>query len=250
MYRHRFILPVILMVFSYAGNTQFSRGTRMAGTSVGSIFFNSGSSDQTVTSIGSTTGKSSNYGISITPSLAWFISSKTAVGFMVNLNPYGDKISFEEGGSTFQKDNSTNFNAGLGGLVRNYFCSEGAILPYGQFSLDGGISTVKKDGFFYGGRTPNIYKETYDGKSSGGFYSNANLTIGATKMMGDYVGLDLFVGYNFSYSKNTLKTTRLRDDGVNGSIDETLVNETTSKYTNHRFIIGLGFQVFLETKKK
>jgi hypothetical protein len=238
----------LLVMFSINADAQFSKGTRMAGASVASAFFNSGSSDQTVVSIGSTTAKVTGYGINISPSLGWFLSEKTAVGVSLTVSPSSEKITFEENGSTFQKDKSANFNIGIGGFVRNYFQSTGSLLPFGQFSFDAGISNVKKDGFFYGGSGTNVYKETYDSKSSGGFFTDASFIAGITKMVGEYTGLDLYLGYNFSYSKNTMKTTRLRDDQINGSIDQTSTNENTSKYTNHKFLLGIGFQIFLKKK--
>ncbi|MEI9810995.1 MAG: hypothetical protein WDO16_25675 [Bacteroidota bacterium] len=120
--------PLLLLAFSLNVHAQFTPGTRMAGASVGSIFVNSGSSDQTVTSIGSTTGKVTGFGVNISPSLGWFISDNTAVGFTFNLNPSGEKVTFEENGSTFQKDKSNDFNIGIGGFVRNYFRSAGSLL--------------------------------------------------------------------------------------------------------------------------
>ena len=69
-------------------------------------------------------------------------------------------------------------------------------------------------------------------------------------MVGDFTGLDFYAGYNFSYNKNTFKRTTLRDNGNDGSVDERSENETTTKFTNHGFIIGVGFQVFLKGKKK
>jgi hypothetical protein len=68
-------------------------------------------------------------------------------------------------------------------------------------------------------------------------------------MVGDLTGLDFYIGYNFSYNKNTLKKTTLRDDGNNGTIDSRGENETTTKFTNHGFLLGVGFQVFLKGKK-
>ena len=246
----RIFIVSILLLFSAGAKAQFTKGTRMAGASVGSVFINTGNSDQTVTSIGSTSGKVNGYGVSITPSLGWFFSEKTAAGFLVNINPSGEKASYEENGSTFQKDPANNFYIGAGAFIRNYFGSSGSLLPFGQLSLDGGINSTKKDGFFYGGTTPNVYKETYDSKSSGGFYSNASLTAGVTKMLGEYTGLDFYLGYNFSYNQSTIKTTRLRDEGIDGNIDETRNNETAGKFTNHRFVLGVGFQLFLEKRKK
>lgn len=222
----------------------------MAGASVGNIFFNSGTQDADSPPIGSTTGKVTGFGVNLTPSLGWFITEKTAVGFSFTLNPSGQKVTFEESGSTFQKDKVNSFNIGIGGFIRNYFSSEGRLLPFGQASLNGGISSRSTDGFFYGGSGPTVYKETYDGKSSGGFFANLGLNLGLTKMLGEYTGLDLSIGYNFSYAKNTMKTTKLRDDLIDGDIDVTSENETTTKFTNHGFVLAVGFQVFLKGKKK
>jgi len=231
-------------------HAQFNKGDKMVGTSVGSAFFNSGNSDQTVTSIGSRLVKVNGYGLNIIPSLGWFISENTAAGFSLFINPSGDKVSFEENGSTFQSDKSRYFNIGIGGFVRSYFRRSGSLLPFGQFDLDGGISSEKKDGFFYGGTGSTAYKKTYDTKSSGGSFVDAIFTVGCTKKFGQYTGLDLSIGYNFSYTKNTITTTELRDNMVDGTIDETAKSETLSKFTNHKFVLALGFQVFLERKKK
>jgi hypothetical protein len=248
MHRLTRFLVIAILFFSIKANAQFVKGTRMAGASVGSVFFNSGNSDQTETSIGSTSAKVSGFGVNLTPSLGWFITQNTAVGFSMLINPSHEKTTFEENGSTFQKDEATNFNIGIGGFARNYFKSSGSLLPFGQFSLDAGIANRKTEGFFYGGSDPNVYKETYDGKSSGGFFTNAIFTLGITKMLGENAGLDLYLGYNFYYTKNTMNTTRLTDLGIDGSVDETKKNETITQFTNHRFVIGLGFQIFLKKK--
>ena len=244
-------LFVVLAII--AGNTvhaQFNKGDRMVGASVASILYNTGSADITVASIGSNTSLIKNYSVSIIPSIGWFISENTAVGFTANLNPTGQKTTYEQNGSTYQSDKSNGFNIGLGGFVRNYFKSSGSLLPFGQAGVNAGISNLKTEGFFYGGAGASAYKQTYTGNSSGGFFANAALTTGVTRMMGENAGLDLYLGYIFSYSKNTFKRTTLRDDGNNGTIDTRAENETTTKYTNHGFTIGLGYQVFLRGKKK
>jgi hypothetical protein len=250
MQRFTRIFPVLFIVISMSANSQFAPGTRMAGASVGSIFFNSGNSDQTVTNIGSRTVRVKEFGVNFTPSLGWFISENTAAGFSFSLNTFKSKTTFEESGSTFQQDKNGSFDIGIGGFVRNYFQSSGTILPFGQLHVDAGISNNNADGFLYTGLGPTAAKETYDGKASGGFFADAILTAGITKMVGKYTGLDISIGYNFHYAKNTMKTTRLIDEGIDGVIDETRTSEVTTKFTNHRFIVGIGFQVFLEKKKK
>jgi hypothetical protein len=231
-------------------NAQFNKGEKMVGASIGNIFLNSGTQDASSPPIGSTTGKVTGFGVSINTSYGWFISEKTAVGLAFNLNPSSQKTSYEENGSTFQKDKINTFSVGIGGFARNYFSNQGNFLPFGQVGLGAGISSRNTDGFFYGGAGSSVYKETYEGKSSGGFFANASLNFGLTKMVGGNAGLDFSIGYNISYAKNTMKTTTMRDDLINGSIDLTEENETTTKFTNHGFMLGIGFQVFLKGKKK
>jgi hypothetical protein len=249
---HRFFVLIILFlsIFSLPSHAQFTKGTRMAGASVASIFFNSGNSEQNETTIGGTTAKVTGYGVNLTPSLGWFLSENTAVGFSLLINPSGEKVSFEENGSLFQRDKVNSFNIGLGGFARNYFGSSGSLLPFGQVSIDAGMANRKTEGVFYGGTPPTVYKETYEGKSTGGFFTNMIVTAGVTKMVGKYTGLDFFLGYNFYYTNYTMNKTTLRDDGIDGSIEETRPNETVTKFTNHRFVVGVAFQVFLEKKKK
>lgn len=232
-----------------SASAQFNKGDRMVGASIGSVIYNSGSSDISVDQIGDNTSKVTSYNFALTPSIGWFLSPNTAVGTSININPSGNKTTYEQNGSTYQSDKANNFNIGLGSFVRYYLNSNGSMMPYGQFGFNIGISSLKTEGFLYTGSAPNATKTTYDGSSSGGFFANANLQAGFTKMVGENAGLDFFIGYIYSYNKNTFDKTTLRDIGNNGTIDETLKNKTTTKYTNHGFILGAGFQVFLRKKK-
>ena len=68
-------------------------------------------------------------------------------------------------------------------------------------------------------------------------------------MTGENAGLDFYIGYNYGYNKNTFTKTTLRDNGNDGTVDETLKNKTTTSFTNHGFLLGVGFQVFLRKRK-
>ncbi|HUR66963.1 MAG TPA: hypothetical protein VMZ03_11505 [Chitinophagaceae bacterium] len=245
----RSLLLVSVLLFMASANAQFKKGDRMVGTTLASAVFNSGSSEISVAQIGNNTSKITSYNLSISPSLGWFVSENTVVGGILTINPSGNKTTYEQNGSTFQSDKYNSFNIGLGGFVRHYLNSTGNMMPFGQFGFNVGISSLKTEGFFYGGTSPNAYKISYDGSSSGGFYANATIQAGLTKMVGDNAGLDLFIGYNYGYNKNTFVKTTLRDNGNDGTVDETLKNETTTKFTNHGILLGVGFQVFLRKKK-
>lgn len=240
---------LFLLLSAASSQAQFKKGMRMAGASVASVVFNSGSSDITVAQIGSNTSKITSYNVSLNPSLGWFISDNTVIGASLNINPTSNKTTYQQNGTTYQSDKVSNFNFGIGGFARHYFNSGGNLMPFGQVGLNAGISNLNTDGFFYGGSGSSAYKSTYDGSSTGGFFFNSTFQAGFTKMVGDATGLDFYLGYNFSYNKNTFKRTTQKDNGNNGSIDETGQNETTTKFTNHGFLLGIGFQVFLKGKK-
>ncbi len=247
----RYVLAVLTIAIALSAKAQFKKGDRMVGASVGSVIFNSGSSDISVDQVGSTTSKTTNYNLSISPTMGWFLSDKTIVGASLNINPTGTKVTYEQNGTTYQSDKSNAFNIGLGGFVRHYLnTGNSKLLPFGQFGFNAGISNLKTEGFFYGGSGVNAYKTTYDGSSSGGFFANSSLQGGFTKMLGENAGLDFFLGYLYSYSKNTFTRNSTRDNGNNGSIDETGKNVTTTKFTNHGFLLGVGFQIFLRGDKK
>lgn len=245
----KYILAGIFIISTSIANGQFSKGDRMAGASVGSIFFNSGSATQRVNSIGSLDYTTRQFGVNISPSIGWFLTEKTALGVSLNINPTSNKTTYETNGSVFQEDQDNSFDIGFGGFIRNYFNSTGRFLPYGQVGLNGGFNTRKTEGFFYGGSGPGAYKQSYKGNSSGGFFFNSTINLGLTKMISDNIGLDVFAGYNFSYNKNTFNIVRLRDNGNNGSIEEREENETETSFTNHGIVLGLGFQIFLRRKK-
>lgn len=245
--KHLFTL--LAGTLALAGKAQFSKGDRMVGASVASVVYNSGSSDISVDQIGDNTSRITNFNFSLTPSMGWFLSEKTAVGASLNINPYGNKTTYEQNGSTYQKDKSNSFNIGLGGFARHYLGGSGSLFPFGQFGFNLGFSSLKTEGFFYGGAAPNAYKLTYDGSSSGGFFANASLQAGITRMTGENAGLDFYIGYNYGYNKNTFTKTTLRDNGNDGTVDETLKNKTTTSFTNHGFQLGVGFQVFLRKRK-
>jgi hypothetical protein len=241
---------LIVLCFSFTASSQLKKGTRMVGVTIGSIFYNNGNAD--ISFPAPTQGysyKTTSFGAAIAPSMGWFISDNTVIGAMLNINPVWLKNTYEFSGTTYRKDESNTFNLGIGGGVRNYFNNSSTYKPFGQLNINFGISSQNTEGFFYGGSGPGVYKETYDGKSSGGFFTNAALALGFTKMLNAHTGLDLYAGYNYSYSKNTLKTTTLTDAGINGSIDQTAVSEPTTKFTSHGFVLGLGFQIFLEARK-
>jgi hypothetical protein len=243
------LLFVVLFALGLSTYAQFKKGARMVGTSIGTFLYSNENAE--VSFPPPTVGfdrKSSRFGAQITPSMAWFINEHTAIGAAFNINFLKSKVTFESGGSTFARDEENSFDFGIGGFVRNYFGNASDFMPFGQFNLGAGIRTSKIEGFIIG-EDPGLYREDYSGKSSGGFVARLGLSFGMTKMLNPNTGLDFSAGYNFTHGSSKMKTTTLRDELANGSIDETRISEPTTKSNEHGFMIAVGFQVFLEKRK-
>lgn len=246
MHKMKPLLAIFILLIAQPTLAQFKKGMRMTGGNIGSVFFNSGNTDVTFPS--PTTGYSvinKGFGLNLAASYGKFSSENSVIGLTLNIGPSSNKSSYQSGGSTYQQDKASTFSFGLGGFYRNYFKGGSTFLPFGQIGLNFGMSTQHTEGFFHN----TTYRQTYDGKSSGGFFGNASLILGMTKMVSPHTGLDFSAGYNFSYNKYTYKTTTQRDDGNNGSIDITTESNPTNKFTNHGFILGVGFQIFLDARK-
>jgi hypothetical protein len=240
------LIAATFLVFSttYA---QFKKGDIMIGASLASLSYNSGSSDVSFPNVNGYTSKTTSFAIRIEPTIGFFISENTAVGGALNITPSGQKVRYMDAGTTFQEDKMNNFNLGLGAFVRHYF-NKSTFMPFGQLGLNAGTSSGTTEGFkFYDAAIDYVVR--YNGKSSAGFFANSRLVLGFTKMLGENAGLDIFGGYEYSYNKNTYKTTTTTDYGIDGSIETTAINEPTTKFTNHGFFIGAGFQVFLKKRK-
>jgi hypothetical protein len=245
---NRLLFALFLLGILPGAQAQFSKGDRMLGASLASFLYNSGSATVTFPGIPGYTSKSTSYAFRLEPTIGWFISGQTAVGATLILLPHGQKTRYDDNGTVFQEDRTANFDIGIGGFARHYFGSGNSFMPYGQAGFNLGMSNANTEGFRYYDASPD-YKITYEGESSGGFFANGSLQLGLTRMLNEQVGLDLFAGYTYSYNKNTFLTTTLTDIGIDGTIDTRAENEPTTKFTNHGFIVGAGFQIFLTGKK-
>lgn len=246
MYRKSAGFLLVTLTFVMVSNAQFSKGMRTVGASVASGFFNSGKYEYTFPA--PTAGYNSDansFGINVTPDMGWFISDNMVIGARLSAGYNYEKNIDAFNNVTFRKGLEKKLRLGLGAYARNYFAASGSFKPFGELHLDAGIGSASTEGFTY----TSVYRESYEGKSSGDFFADAGLSIGATKMITPHTGLDFFAGYTYSYNKNTYKTTRYRDVDINGSIDETAVENPTTKITNHGFTFGIGFRIFLEKRK-
>src|SRR5262245_52256496 len=137
-------LSTVLTTLVFA---QPKKGDKMVGATVGSIFFNNGSSDLTST-VGRSTTSSDKFGITLTPSYGWFISDNTAIGIAPTIGYNKQKtVGKSATGSTYLKDETSVFNFSIGGFARYYFKGSNTMRFFGQYNVAAGLSGSKTEGF-------------------------------------------------------------------------------------------------------
>ncbi|MFY7879797.1 MAG: hypothetical protein ACOVP6_06980 [Lacibacter sp.] len=247
----RYILLISCLLIHSMLTAQFSKGTQMVGSTLGTAFTNSGQTQYTFESALSQSYRmnSNSGGFSVTPSYGRFLTPAFVLGFSLNAGTSVTKNKMvSQNGNTFQYDKKNAFNLGAGAFGRYYVTDKTSILPYSQLSFSVGTFNQQSSGFYFV-ETP-LSRFDYDSESTGGFYTNFALALGFTKMLSSYTGLDVYAGYNFSSNKLKETYTTLVDYDNNNTLDETRKSEPQSKFNNHGFVFGLGFQVFLAPVSK
>lgn len=241
-------LLITLLVIGITGNAQLKKGNKLVGFSVGSAFFNNTSNERS-NNLTSSVIETDNFGISINPSMGWFVSDDVIIGFSPSVSFDKQKqVGKGTNGNTFLIDELSSYSVSLGGFARYYFRGQNSMLRFfGQYNLSLGISGGKNDGFEY--ESLGIYVDRYDTKFSGGFAANTGINLGASKFLNEHTSVDFYIGYTFSYSKNNPKGTSLRDYSDPSSPDQTQNINFDQKITHNAVMLGVGLQVFLGKKK-
>ncbi|HET6995368.1 MAG TPA: hypothetical protein VFI06_10330 [Chitinophagaceae bacterium] len=240
------VIPVLLMTLAI--NAQFKKGDKMVGASVGTMFFNHGNTNIS-TNVTVSNTSNDNFGISFNPSLGWFLNEKTAVGITPLISYSKQKVLGKSvDGKTFLKDESSRYSFGIGGFARYYLPgSTDKMRFFGQYDLWAGLGGSKSDGFEY--EPAGVYVDRYDQKSSGDLSVNTGLSLGLSKFLSARTALDFSIGYKFSYTKSHPSGNFVRDYLDPNAGDETKKPDYDQAFTNHGFVFGIGFQVFLDRKK-
>ena len=249
MFRKNVLLIVILTLFTLIGNAQTEKGRKMVGFSIGSVFFNNGSTERS-NEITSSTIENDNFGINLTPSIGWFISDDLVIGFSPTISYSKQKqVGTGTNGNTFLNDELTQYSIGIGGFGRYYFKGSNKNLRFfGQYNLSLGIAGGNNKGYEY--ESLGIYVDRYETKFSGGFSGNTGVNFGVSKFLNNNIAFDFYFGYNYSFSSANPKGSTVREYSDPSSPDLTQEIDFEQKFTGHNFLLGLGFQLFLDGKQK
>jgi hypothetical protein len=241
------LLLTCFLLISVISNAQMVKGTRMVGATVASSLFSSGTTDVTGPNQLAVEQSNKNFNLQLTPSMGWFVSENTVVGASLLVGVNNQSATNKSAGVSYKEDKSKNLDAGLGGFARVYLRSTGSLRPFAHLHFTAGSGSTDTEGYYYYTDGTNTVKDTYDGSSKGRFFYNAGLNAGFTRMLNQNAGLDLYIGYLYSYTRRTTNTTMISDNS-NNSLDTRFEFENTQKYTGHGVTFGIGYQIFLGKK--
>jgi hypothetical protein len=241
----KLFVTLILIFSGLLSSAQFEKRMIMAGSSVSSAMVSGGKTDYTAPNATPSTVNNTNINVSITPSLGWFINSKTVIGGSLLLTYNRQKQSHTVNGTTDRKDNSNNTDFGIGGFLRYYLGDASGVKPFLHAYLNGGSGSGSTDGVSYS----TVEKSTYKGDVSDKFFYNAGLNLGITRMFSPSAGLDIFAGYGYSHTKFHQRIDYVYDYTNPSMPDLTGYSEYDQKFSGHALNIGIGFQVFISKRK-
>jgi hypothetical protein len=233
------------LLLSAAAEAQYAKGTKMIGATLATGNFTAGTTDYSYPAAQGFKVDSRNFSLSLSPSYGVFVNGNTAVGFSLLVNTSSNKTDYKTlRDTTYSSNTSRTTDFGAGAFLRYYLNTDPKkINPFLHAFANGGSGIGSQEGFEYGTDPAGPYKDTYDGKASGRVFLNTGLNLGVTKLLNPSVGLDIYAGYVFSYSKLTTKVTNLRDYTTGADLTQTF--EPTQKYMGNGVQLGIGVQVFL-----
>lgn len=240
-------LLCVCILFSLIVAAQIKKGMYFTGGTLGSGF--STNSDKEISFPSPTEGytlNENNFNVSINPYFGKFVGDRTALGLGFNMNfSFNSTTYTAANGNRFRKDDHNTTDAGLNLFLRQYFfVTDGPKSSgfYAQVGINSGWSSIDTKGFSYG----VDYKDTYEGKSSGGFYFTPGVGFGWQMFASEHVALDIGFNMQWRISNYKIKTTTLRDEQMNGTVDQTFINEPDYKERTQTIAGGIGLIYFFD----
>jgi|SRR5450631_1708681 len=240
------IASVLLTCITVQTNAQFSKGTLMLGTTIGTTGYSSASSDYNYDAGELRNTGTNTFTFSVGPQIGVFLSPRLVVGatpaFSINTSHATNDITNTNNTTSAATTNTTTTTLSLGPYVRYYFTNLASNnWFYGQ--VNGAVGTGS--GTTTGNTTSTNSLSSTDGKVSNIFTWNAGGSIGMTHFFYKRIGMDVAIGFNHShvhnYDTNNTNTTNKN----NGNTTESTNNYTLNTDTNG-VTFGVGFHWFLK----
>jgi hypothetical protein len=242
-------IAILTLSFS-AAQAQFTRGTVMLGTSIGSTGYSSANSDYGYDVGTFRTTSTHNFTISGGQQMGIFLSPHLVIGATPSLayTTSHVKTDIQNTNNTSTGSNATTntFTISIGPYVRYYFAS---VPGNNWFYFQGNGSVGTGTGSNSGNSFTATSTSAINGKVSDIFTWNAGGSLGITHLFYKRIGLDLSVGYLHAHTHNYNVNNTSTINKTSGDLSASTNNYTLGTGTNSA-TLGFGFHWFMEAMRK
>lgn len=237
---------VACLLFSLYSKAQFSRGTIMLGTTIGSTGYSDANSNYSY-DVGTLKSTGTNaFTFSAGPQIGIFLSPHLVFGATPSIS-----LSTSHVNTT-----TTNTNSSVTGSTTSTTTTTFSIGPYLRYYLLG----IPGNNWFYlqangavgsgtGTSSGNSYTTTAlsntSGKISRIFTWNTGASLGLTHLFYRRIGMDVALGYNYSHAQNYNVNNTFTTNKTSGTITASTNNYTLNTGTNG-VTFAVGFHWFLK----
>jgi hypothetical protein len=241
-----FMTSAMCIMYVLQSNAQFSKGTIMLGTTVGTTGYSSANSNYDYDAGNTRSTGTHTFTISAGPQVGVFLTQHLVFGATPAISFSSSHVSTTnisaagtETGSTTTTNTTT---VSIGPFLRDYFASvPGNNWFYFQINGSVGSGTGSSSGNSYTTTT----NANMNGKVSDIFNWNIGGSLGLTHFFYKRIGLDVGLGYLYSHSHNYNEANTNTKTISSGNATESSNNYTLNTGTNG-VTFGVGFHWFLK----
>jgi hypothetical protein len=245
MRKFKILMPALCILCVLQSKAQFSRGTIMLGTTIGSTAYLSSTSNYNYDNGSEKSNGTNTYTFSMGPQVGVFLTPHFVLGASLSYNlstSHATSTTTSPGNSpSGSTTNSSTSTVTAGPLLRYYFAG----LPFKNWFYLQANGTL---GTGSGSSSGTSYNSTTTGTTSGSvtniFTWNAGSSVGMTHFFYKHIGMDIALGYNYSHSHNyninNTNTVNKTTGNMATSANNYSLNTGTGAVT-----LGVGFHWFI-----
>ena len=240
------IASAVLTCTAFQADAQFTKGTLMLGTTIGTTGYSSANSDYNYDAGGLRNTGTNTFTFSVGPQIGIFLSPRLVLGatpaFSINTSHATNNITNTNNTASATTTNTTTTTVSIGPYVRYYFSNLATTnWFYGQINGAAGTGS----GTTTGTSTSTNSVGSSNGKVSNIFTWNAGGSIGMTHFFYKRIGMDVAIGFNHSNVHNYDTNNTNLTNKTTGIVTESTNNYTLNTSTNG-VTFGVGFHWFLK----
>jgi hypothetical protein len=237
---------VCMIMLSVQSNAQFTKGTLMLGTTIGSAGYSSANSDYNYDAGELRSAKTNTFTFSVGPQIGFFLSPQLIAGatpsFNISTSHATNNVNNINNTFSNTTTTTTTTTVTIGPFLRYYFSNlKSNNWFYAQ--INGAVGTGS--GTTDGSSISSTSTGSTNGKVTDIFTWNAGGSIGLTHFFYKRIGMDVALGYTDShvhnYDINNSSSTNKTSGNITTSVNNYKLNTSTNGVT-----LGVGFHWFLK----